>query len=104
MKRLEDEVNQAIARDKAVRIKLMDRSTLESQVGERGLLDLSPPGDVLRAVEVQDYDLCPCSGTHVAGTREVGGVKLLKRESKGKGVDRITYQLTADAGPDVTRP
>lgn len=99
MTRMEDEVNQAIARDRAVRIKLMERSTLESQVGERGLLDLSPPGDVLRAIEVQDYDLCPCSGTHVKGTREVGGVKLIKRESKGKGVDRITYALQTHPEP-----
>lgn len=100
MKRIEDEVNQAIARDRAVRIKMMERSTLESQVGERGLLDLSPPGDVLRAIDVQDYDLCPCSGTHVAGTREVGGVKLRKRESKGQGTDRVSYELVAspDAG------
>ena len=93
MQRIEDEVNQAIARDRAVRIRMMERSTLESQVGERGLLDLSPPGDVLRAIEVQDYDLCPCSGTHVRGTKEVGGVKLLKRESKGQGTDRISYAL-----------
>lgn len=99
LRRIEDEVNQAIARDRAVRIRMMDRASLESRVGERGLLELSPPGDVLRAIEVQDYDLCPCSGTHVAGTREVGGVKLLKRESKGQGTDRVTYQLVAGPGP-----
>ncbi|MCA1812657.1 MAG: alanyl-tRNA editing protein [Halobacteriales archaeon] len=97
LKRMEDEVNQAIARDRQVRIRMMDRATLGTLVGERGLLELSPPDPTLRAIEVQDYDLCPCSGTHVAQTREVGGVKLLKRESKGQGVDRITYQLAASA-------
>jgi Ser-tRNA(Ala) deacylase AlaX len=99
LRRLEDEVNQAVARDRAVRIRMMDRSDLESQVGERGLLELSPPGATLRAIEVQDYDLCPCSGTHVAGTREVGGVKLLKRESKGQQTDRITYGLVTSPEP-----
>lgn len=100
LKRIEDEVNQAIARDRAVRIRMMDRDRLaQGEPGERDLLALSPPGDVLRAIEVQDYDLCPCSGTHVAQTREVGGVKLLKRESKGQGTDRITYQLVASPEP-----
>lgn len=100
LKRIEDEVNQAIARDRAVRIRLLDRDRLrEGEAGERGLLDLSPPGDMLRAIEVQDYDLCPCSGTHVAQTREVGGVRLKKRESKGQGTDRITYELVASSEP-----
>jgi misacylated tRNA(Ala) deacylase len=99
LRRMEDEVNQAIARDRAVRVRQMERSTLQGLVGERGLLELSPPDPVLRAIEVQDYDLCPCSGTHVAQTREVGGVKLLKRESKGQGVNRVTYQLAADPEP-----
>jgi misacylated tRNA(Ala) deacylase len=98
LRRMEDEVNSAVARDRAVRIRQMERSTLDALVGERGLLALSPPDPVLRAIEVQDYDLCPCSGTHVAQTREVGGVKLLKRESKGQGVDRVTYQLAPQPG------
>lgn len=100
LKRLEDEVNQAIARDRAVRIRAMDRATLlQGEAGARDLLALSPPGDTLRAIEVEGYDLCPCSGTHVAGTREVGGVKLLKRESKGQGTDRITYALVDSPEP-----
>jgi misacylated tRNA(Ala) deacylase len=100
LKRIEDEVNQAIARDKQVRIRQLDRARLqEGEPGERDLLALSPPGAVLRAIEVQDYDLCPCSGTHVAGTREIGGVKLLKRESKGQQTDRISYQLVASPEP-----
>lgn len=100
LKRLEDEVNQAIARDRAVRIRAMDRATLlQGEAGARDLLALSPPGDTLRAIEVEGYDLCPCSGTHVAGTREVGGVKLLKRESKGQGTDRITYTLVDTPEP-----
>lgn len=99
VKRIEDEVNQAIARDRLVSIRMMDRARLEGEVGERGLLDLAPSGEQMRAIEVQDYDLCPCSGTHVARTLEVGGVKLLKRESKGQQTDRITYQLVAS--PDA---
>jgi misacylated tRNA(Ala) deacylase len=98
LKRLEDEVNQAIERDRAVRIRMLDRARLEEgEPGERGLLALSPPDPTLRAIEVEGYDLCPCSGTHVAQTKEVGGVQLLKRESKGQGTDRITYRLVPRA-------
>jgi misacylated tRNA(Ala) deacylase len=79
---------------------MLDRARLqEGEAGARGLLELSPPGDTLRAIEINEYDLCPCSGTHVAGTREVGGLKLQKRESKGQQTDRITYQLAANPDP-----
>lgn len=42
----------------------------------------------LRVVEVKDMDCCPCCGTHVLKTGEIGIVKILKHE-RYKGMTRI---------------
>ena len=39
---------------------------------------------------------CPCGGTHIADTKELGGVKVEKISSKGK-VTRISYSVTDQA-------
>jgi len=54
------------------------------------------PGSVkqLRVVKIDDgFDLCPCAGTHVQQLGEIGGVQILGKKSKGKGTQRITYDL-----------
>ena len=49
----------------------------------------------LRVVEIGDrVDMCPCAGTHVANTSELGNVNLIGKKSKGKGTQRVTYNLT----------
>ena len=49
----------------------------------------------LRVVEIGDrVDMCPCAGTHVANTSELGHVNLIGKKSKGKGTQRVTYNLT----------
>ncbi len=44
-----------------------------------------PPGrdGKLRLVDIEGFDLTACGGTHVAGTAEVGLVKVLKTERRG---------------------
>jgi misacylated tRNA(Ala) deacylase len=40
-----------------------------------------------------DVDLQPCGGTHVKNTREIGPVKIVKVENKGKQNRRIVFQF-----------
>ena len=48
----------------------------------------------LRVVEIGDrVDLCPCAGTHVSNTSELGPVELIGKKSKGKGTQRLSYHL-----------
>jgi misacylated tRNA(Ala) deacylase len=44
-------------------------------------------------VRIEGFDLCPCGGTHVDSTGELEGMKIVHRESKGSGVDRVEFEL-----------
>jgi len=60
-----------------------------------------PPGrdGRLRLVDIDGFDLTACGGTHVAGTAEVGLVKVVKTERRG-GATRVEFlcgrRATAD--------
>jgi len=56
---------------------------------EKGLLPL----DIFRIVEIVGVDAQPDGGTHVHNTREVGQIRLLRVENKGKGNRRIYFAL-----------
>ena len=63
---------------------------------ERTNMDLLPSFiDDLRVVTIGDkQDLCPCAGTHVRNISEIKGIEFIGKKSKGKGIQRVTYQLT----------
>lgn len=46
--------------------------------------------DNLRLIEVPDFDCCPCGGTHVAVTGEIGLIKIRSWERKKNGI-RIDF-------------
>jgi Ser-tRNA(Ala) deacylase AlaX len=60
----------------------------------RFLFERLPPIDNVRVIEIEGRDRCPCGGTHVANTREVGHITIRpKTENKGKGRTRISFTL-----------
>ena len=63
---------------------------------ERTNMDLLPSFiEDLRVVTIGDQeDLCPCAGTHVRNISEIKGIEFIGKKSKGKGTQRVTYQLT----------
>jgi len=48
--------------------------------------------DDIRIVKIGDYDACPCSGTHVNSTKEIGEFQIVS-VSFDNGVLRIRYKL-----------
>jgi misacylated tRNA(Ala) deacylase len=95
LKDIEDSVNAVLARDVAVAVREEDRSELEKRIcAERANLDLLPKSvRHLRIIQIGDFDTCPCAGTHVRNTGEIGRMNIYKRENKGKDRERITYTL-----------
>ncbi len=53
--------------------------------------------DPIRVIAIGDIDIQADGGTHVANTSDVGPVRVVGTESKGKGNKRMRIKLTADS-------
>jgi misacylated tRNA(Ala) deacylase len=63
----------------------------------RTKVNLLPPGiEQIRTIEIVGLDLQADGGTHVANTREVGGIRVTGYESKGRINKRIRIALVDD--------
>ena len=47
--------------------------------------------NMLRVVEIEDIDLCPCGGTHVGNISEIPNITIENVKSKGAGKLRVYY-------------
>ena len=56
---------------------------------------LPPDIEIVRIVDIQGLDVQADGGTHVASTRQIGPMRVLKVENKGKGFRRIRIALDA---------
>jgi misacylated tRNA(Ala) deacylase len=94
---LESKVNEILATGASVKICTENRTELEKNIDvQRANLDLLPKSvQELRVVKVEEYDVCPCAGTHVRSLSEIGKIKVVKKENKGKDRERITYELVS---------
>jgi len=91
--KIEEVANCLIKEDRRVEVKMMKRKEAEEYVKQfHESLETLPPGvESVRIVEIQGLHACACGGTHVKNTSEIGAVKVLKRRSKGKGVERVEF-------------
>jgi misacylated tRNA(Ala) deacylase len=91
----ESKCNEILSTGTPVTIRTEARDSLEARVdSQRANLDLLPKSVLeLRVVTIGEFDVCPCAGTHVKSLSEIGTVRIVKRESKGKDRERITYEL-----------
>ena len=93
---LQSAVNEKIQLGLEVTDSQMTRDEINSIMPqERTNMDLLPPFiNDLRVVTIGDkQDLCPCAGTHVRNISEIEGIEFIGKKSKGKGTQRVTYQL-----------
>lgn len=63
---------------------------------------LPPQTESVRLVEIADFDLCPCSGTHVRNLGEVGLLKILRTEQK-RGHCRLVFKAGQRAYQDYAQ-
>ena len=88
-----------IAADHPVSTEWVDEAVLDTNPGLVRTLSVKPPRGTgrLRLVRIgagpEPVDLQPCGGTHVRSTKEIGGIRVLKIENKGRQNRRIAIAL-----------
>ncbi len=96
---IEQRANEHIAADLPVRVQLLPRDdafAIPDLI--RTKINLLPPGiETVRVVEIVGLDLQADSGTHVARTGEVGGLRVVGTRSKGRINKRLEIELVEPA-------
>jgi misacylated tRNA(Ala) deacylase len=88
-----EKANQIVAEGRPVSTRIISR---EEALDMPDLLRLAmavPDRDAIRVVEIEGIDRQACGGTHVKNTAEVGRIRMLKAENKGKANRRIYFSL-----------
>ena len=92
---LEIKVNAEVAADRDIHVNNLTRAEAD-QVPDliRTKINLLPPNiQKIRTIDIHGLDLQADGGTHVANTREVGVIKVVGHESKGRINKRIRIAL-----------
>ncbi|MCK4328181.1 MAG: alanyl-tRNA editing protein [Candidatus Diapherotrites archaeon] len=93
---LAHEFDKAVGEAREVRIYTTGRDDVIASVDprRRKLFERVPPFvKEVRVVEIDGIDKCPCAGTHVANTKEIGGITITRAENKGAGKTRLVFEL-----------
>jgi len=86
-------VNNIIQGDLQVVEEFINREEAEDKFNLARLPDDS--GEKIRIIKIGDYDTCPCSGLHVAHTKEIGRFNI-NSTSFNDSVLRIRFKLFDD--------
>jgi alanyl-tRNA synthetase len=91
LQRVERIVNELIAEDRTVTIRTVDRAEAEAMLAAGALRKLPEREGPIRLIEIADYELNPCGGTHVRSTGQIGGllIRSVERVSRGFRVEFV---------------
>lgn len=92
---VEDAINAEVDADRAIRAYSLARDEAFAIPDViRTATNLLPPEiEIVRIVDIDGLDVQADGGTHVASTRQVGRMRVVKVENKGKGFRRIRVAL-----------
>lgn len=97
IKKIESLANDIVQENRPVYKSFMKRNLAEAQYGIRIYQGGAVPGNNLRIVNVRDFDVEACGGTHLDVTGDVGRIKILKTSKIQDGVLRIEFVAGAAA-------
>ncbi|HET6952761.1 MAG TPA: alanyl-tRNA editing protein, partial [Acidimicrobiales bacterium] len=94
--RVEELVNVELAADRPIEVSFLPRDVAVADEDLiRTKVNLIPPSvREIRVVDIVGLDKQADGGTHVRRTGEVGRVRVVKTESKGKGNKRVRIEVT----------
>jgi misacylated tRNA(Ala) deacylase len=92
---VEAKLNEILIQDRPVRVLFLPRTeALADPDLIRTKVNLIPDRvDPIRVIDIEGIDLQADGGTHVRSTEEVGHVRVVKTESKGRAFKRMRIQL-----------
>ncbi len=97
---LAHDVEERIREARSVRIAFVPRAQWDRAPSPRsGLVPLAPQVDPVRVIEIEGMDVCPCGGTHVRSTAELGGIQLHATVPLPGPASRLPFTRTGDAPP-----
>jgi len=79
VKKAERLSNNIVLENKPIKVYFVD----QERANELNLRKIPPQKEDIRIVEIKDFDICACCGTHCGTTGEVGLIKILKWEKRG---------------------
>lgn len=88
--KIENKVNEIISEDLSVTEEYYSKEEAGTKFNLTKLPD--DAGDKIRVIKIGDYDSCPCSGSHVSRTKEIGRFKIISTDFNN-GVLRIRFKL-----------
>jgi alanyl-tRNA synthetase len=90
IEQINSKVNEVIQQDLAVKEEFYQKEEAERTFNLSRLPE--DAGDKVRVIKIGEYDACPCSGLHVAHTKEIGTFRIISTDFKD-GVLRIRFKL-----------
>ncbi len=90
---VERAVQAELGHPRQLRIELVPRAEWDRHPSERsGAVPLAPHVDPVRVLEIEGVDRCPCGGTHLRSTAEIGGLDLVGPDPHAAGA-RVALRL-----------
>jgi len=80
--RVEDLANQIVAENRPVKARIVSPDEFAAMNARARKMPDSLATDGIRIVEIADFDITACGGTHVSHAGEIGVIKILKLERK----------------------
>lgn len=87
---IEEKVNSIIKTDLQVREKFISREEASTKFSLSRLPEEA--GNILRVIEIGDYDECLCSGPHITTTKQIGEFKIISTSFENK-ILRIRFKI-----------
>jgi alanyl-tRNA synthetase len=86
LKRIEHIANEIIAEDRPVSVRTIDRAEAETLLASGALRKLPEREGSIRLIEITNYDLNACGGTHVRSTGQISSLLIRGTERVSRGM------------------
>ncbi len=91
VRKIEDTANDMVMKNFPVVVSYLPRKEAEAKYGFRLFQGGVVPSKILRIVNIADWDVEACGGTHTNTTGQVGFIKVMRTERIQDGVERLVF-------------